>query len=100
MPIAAPAQPLMGIATSVPHRNPMHTPNVGLRCANPTYQRPILRMSLGMFFGGNLLKSRRSWLFVSPLHRVILGRVRRVLRTIVSARPVPRRNPTQRRMSG
>ena len=24
---------------------------------NPTYQRPILRMSLSMFFGGNLLNS-------------------------------------------
>jgi hypothetical protein len=38
--------------------------------------------------------SRRSWLFASPQHRVIVGRVRRAHRTIVSARPWPRRNPT------
>jgi hypothetical protein len=66
MPIAAPALPLMGIATSLPRRNPTHTPEVGLRGANPTYQ----------------------------LHRVIVGRVRRAHRTIVSARPLPHRNPT------
>ena len=47
-------------ARPVPRRNPTHTPQVGLRCANPTYQRPILRMSLGMFVGGNLLGVRPS----------------------------------------
>ena len=65
-------------ARPLPRRNPTPTPHVGLRCANPTYQRPI-RTAVG---------------YAMRTESSTVGRVRRVLRTIVNARPVPRRNPT------